>query len=909
MDTDLLYSNKYESPTVFTPSTDELKQSWRKYIDSKMEADHKQAETRAGKKLPSASESFKDLSDLSNTHSYRSETTDSLLLTPKEVSQLNGPLPNGLTRYNKPKRSVITIDSWDRDVTKYPNQNQYTINLNTAYENIKSVRLLSTEFPNTNQVIKGSPVELATNVIYWINQEDVGVYPIQPIYSAALTPGNYYSTTLINEMTTQMNSVQRKNGTGPYHNFQIDIDSDTNIVDISSLNTTTLNNPLEIYGSNILTISDLSGSMNIVSQKNPINLVPGDLVFIQAVRTVPDINGQRVVRTITGSDSFTVDNGVGSDVPFISASDSTNMFFSTNLIQVNYPGQPFSAGDNIILSNTTAFDGLTSNVITGEFTVRSIPAPSLNNFYISLTIAGTSLVTGGGSAVQVSTPLPFKFLFSNLDSPGTVLGFDQEDSSETAGTYITGIAAGSPVTVTCPFHNLQPGNIVTITGTNTIPSINGNHTVSRIIDSNTINLNVNVSRIISTDLSNSFLCYSPFTIVNYTVIGYDTTSNSVTTSVPHTLEVGDFMTLFGVFSDPLIVGTPFQVTAVPTSTSVTLDLTPIGKEFSVGNNAVTILPNGLNNASSAVNRLNFHLVDHSLNVGDTLYIYDAEAFAGLSADSINTTHGKMNNFASIKQPVGKSDSVQKEKRNTIITDYELTTTRFVRSVIDANNIVIDISTSPSVNIPGIPGGGNSVSLSGALYIAPDRTVSFTTPVNNLYGFNYTQQNITAHGLLNRVVSIEGDSYILVVSPELNTMDNTGPVASIFAKILLSDPPGTILFNTFVSNEKTFDDNALPSISKMSFSFVDRNGHLFSFSDMDHSFSLEIITYQDTLVESSVSSRRGITDRGINNLDTVSQDPTFSNAGATVQPNTGTGNGRSRDSVNKAVKTVNYSLRN
>ena len=59
----------------------------------------------------------------------------------------------------KLKKSIISIDSKDRDVDTYISPNSFKINLPKKYSNISRIRLVSTEFPNTEQVIRSQPAE------------------------------------------------------------------------------------------------------------------------------------------------------------------------------------------------------------------------------------------------------------------------------------------------------------------------------------------------------------------------------------------------------------------------------------------------------------------------------------------------------------------------------------------------------------------------------------------------------------------------------------------------------------------------------------------------------------------------------------------------------------------------------
>jgi hypothetical protein len=108
--------------------------------------------------------------------------------------------------------------------------------------------------------------------------------------------------------------------------------------------------------------------------------------------------------------------------------------------------------------------------------------------------------------------------------------------------------------------------------------------------------------------------------------------------------------------------------------------------------------------------------------------------------------------------------------------------------------------------------------------------------------------------------LEGENYIYLINELLETVATTSEVEHIFAKILLSDPPGSLMFNTFLSNAKFFDITPLPKLAELEFKFVDQYGKLFNFNGIDHSISLEVEEYVDYLSDTQISDRRGIDDR-------------------------------------------------
>ena len=73
-----------------------------------------------------------------------------------------------LTRRTKEIVTYVSIDSRDRDKLQYLKPSHFKIFLGRSFYNVKSIRLSSIEFPNTNAVINSN-----NNKIYWRNKEDI----------------------------------------------------------------------------------------------------------------------------------------------------------------------------------------------------------------------------------------------------------------------------------------------------------------------------------------------------------------------------------------------------------------------------------------------------------------------------------------------------------------------------------------------------------------------------------------------------------------------------------------------------------------------------------------------------------------------------------------------------------------
>ena len=170
-----------------------------------------------------------------------------------------------IKKTKKLKKNIISIDSKDRDASLYPTPSSFIMNLPKSFSNIYRITLLSTEFPNMEQVIRSYPAAKKNNKIYWQNQEDG-----EQVYSITITEGNYSSTKFSNELTTKMNNVERINATntninGVPHNFSISVNAiPTNIFELRQTNNVgNLSNPFSIAAnSTLLTVTHQNHEFN-----------------------------------------------------------------------------------------------------------------------------------------------------------------------------------------------------------------------------------------------------------------------------------------------------------------------------------------------------------------------------------------------------------------------------------------------------------------------------------------------------------------------------------------------------------------------------------------------------------------------------------------------------------------------
>lgn len=234
------------------------------------------------------------------------------------------------------------------------------------------------------------------------------------------------------------------------------------------------------------------------------------------------------------------------------------------------------------------------------------------------------------------------------------------------------------------------------------------------------------------------------------------------------------------------------------------------------------------------NVINLELKDHGFANGDVFFLYGAKCLGGLDEEDLNTRHGN-------------------KIQNKITTEERLT--RKIAKVIDDSNIQFESLDYP---LSRTLGGGFDICISAHNHD--------TNEVANLgyknYGFSAIQTNLDCNGDLNRFIDLDPEPYIFLTSDVLKNIDTTGTaVNNIFAKIQLSDEPGKVLYNTFVSDDLVFD-NPIRKLNEIDFQFFRKDGKPFDFLGMDHAFTIEITEYKDRILGTNMQSRRGpIPDRG------------------------------------------------
>ncbi len=228
-------------------------------------------------------------------------------------------------------------------INGYPDPDDYVINLKKSFNNVVKIELLSTEFPYVDIVIK----ENENDKLYWKHIEDGDI-----IYQVKLDDGNYTQSTLIDNIKTKMNSVERTGSTKitpKYNYFDVELDMKLQLIKFMPYNLTNIPNSLslrlETINSNEYYILNISNDSLIIN------------------------SGETVI--ISSSDDVTIKNTLNNITEILSVASSyinkSHSIYSINLenqtydiilgkkseIKTTVVDYESGGGENIIIKNST----------------------------------------------------------------------------------------------------------------------------------------------------------------------------------------------------------------------------------------------------------------------------------------------------------------------------------------------------------------------------------------------------------------------------------------------------------------------------------------------------------------------------------------------------------------------------
>jgi hypothetical protein len=135
-----------------------------------------------------------------------------------------------VTPLSAPDGQTLSSVATSGSITFFPNPNNYIITLNRAMTNVKAIRLVSSEIPNTDTIINND-----NNFFnFKLNKNDVPVTASDGTtgFQIIIAPGNYTVEELAAEIELQLNNVTM--GAGEPNVFQVTVDKKKGIFKIST---------------------------------------------------------------------------------------------------------------------------------------------------------------------------------------------------------------------------------------------------------------------------------------------------------------------------------------------------------------------------------------------------------------------------------------------------------------------------------------------------------------------------------------------------------------------------------------------------------------------------------------------------------------------------------------------------
>lgn len=882
---DLLFSNEYIKEPGLQDTNPAIGEEFRKYYENQLQKD----------------EELRVIEDLKN-FTVNEEFDDSNLINTNglTVGNLLGPVEPKI--YKKEVKTLVSIDSRDRNTVLYKSPNFFKIFLGKTFTNVKSVKLVSIEFPNTDAVINSG-----NNVIAWRNQEDIdnditdNITGTYPVYTVNLRNGSYNLRTLQEEISNRVTFVKREGRTGDFHYFVVDLDQDTDIVSFTSLNLTQLDNdPMSLVpGSNTVTLT----------YPSPHGYQQGDLIYIIGAKTTGGIsfstlNGAYTIRvtsptTITyevnvkASELITAGGGTtiktGKLAPFQLLFGETNNTVAQNL---GFPLENSSQRLDSKISkienyyqvlikftekhtfkntfdylNKTCFvqnpysppPGVTNWLNTGNFSISGV----IDDFTILINVNESIIVPSSVDLITVSF----------TDTSGNLFFYTAD--------FVSNYNIDTVLITTFTDHNFTTDDLrneIVIYNSQSNPSIDGTNIIINVLSNTTFLVGGSLLPLGETETTD------PDNPVGRVPIG-----NPLRTE---TKLVTDIQVLNGKFRVTCPNHGLFTGDRVRFSNSIL----SIPHLYDLGGLLITYVDNNTFDVNVKIESI------------DLTTVNTPESYIGKNIIEIAFSNHNFNKIVEVSDYpfTDTNGATWNLKQIQTQLPHRLTDGQKIR-IMETGLIGVDggyfvkvlssdefyIYSTPYDNIPsgtsttGIIGmsnnfylygcesvGGISVdALNGKLFNVKDIIDEnhFTFTVTNEYaqstakgggsnifisslkhGFSGTQDN-TKNDVLNRSINLEGENYVFLCCPQLSTMMNTGTVKDVFARITLDQSPGAVVFS-YLSNPKEFTEAPLAQLNELEFNVRNYNNSFYDFFDLDYSFTLEITEVQDTVEYFNQSSR-------------------------------------------------------
>lgn len=681
MDTDendMLVTNTFiRNPDLTTNIPADANQQFRAYYETQAQKQADRNVLKAGHQLRNGNlDENTDGSSLLNTNTFRVKGN-----APQQT----------VNRSTTDIKTFVSVDSRDRDKVSYPKPNHFKIYLGKDFYNVRKIKLVSIEFPNTDAVINSN-----NNNVYWRNQQDItndftvttnGVVSY-PIYPCVLKIGSYTASTLQTEIQTEMSLVRRQQGSsngnsviGDYHYFVVTLNIYTDIVTIISLTLTQLgNNPFAVSGG--------SGVITVTTIK-PHGLVSNNQVYIVGANATSGIdssvlNGFQLITYInTKSFSFQVNvnaaqnvSGGGNLVKIgIQAPFQLLWGDQSNTVAQNI-GFPLENSSQLIQSNVTSLQNLYQMVIntttvhglsrTYSYIGQPLTVGYLDsNSYISYrTFVIQDITDTTNILVQVTDQTDYLNLVNNMQA-----------------TYMQFGSLG-PVQVST-FYNYSQQTFMVTTSTYhgyTLSDINKSMTLYNTKDISVLNDTSYDGTYSILEVPSSTTLVLPGVLYSQNVhpsgsYGNIPVVNALTTSIVYISSITpNYLQISGTYYTKITCKTAHHLIT--------------GDKVYFNNVKVTPTFNGSQTISTVLDIFSF-LIQYNMTSADTANIINGSAFIGTGRISVYFPSHGFNKIANITNGLNGSLIIQTKVPHGFATTAGTTTTSTIR--------IMETNTNPSID--------------------------------------------------------------------------------------------------------------------------------------------------------------------------------------------------------------------
>lgn len=419
---------------------------------------------------------------------------------------LAGPDTISSSSTRKRVKRKIYIDSKHRNLDLYPDASDFVVGWGRTYQNVVSISLSSLEFPNVVPTIPAT-----ANSLSWINLEDADLD--FPVYTIEASVGSYTYDSLSNELSNNFRMISRRNGqideNGNLpikHYFIVDAVEETDYFGFTSIIASpAANNPITtIGGSSLISFTSPNHGYRDGERVHILGVM-GIIGGLQAV----DINGAYTITvvdpntfqfTVTGVAQTTatgggalVKTGRESAFQFLFGTHGNNISdllgFPVENSSIPIPAQDAYSNGPI----TSKIIDITGVIPGNEYATIIAPNHGLQiqdrvylwNFYVSPSIYEDQTHKGIFEVYTVPSPDTFQiryYISSVSDITNAFVGTQLFTMYYPGHNFnrIVDIIQSSPnaVQITTLFdHGFDDKSYVRITGSNSIPSIDGYYKV------------------------------------------------------------------------------------------------------------------------------------------------------------------------------------------------------------------------------------------------------------------------------------------------------------------------------------------------------------------------------------------------------------------------------------------------